>query len=292
MAGGGEFRFLLVKPTQPSHTVQHTHHDREPVRVHELDPPTAMEPDPDAERRQSGASVPLQLPDGFATAQVIAQSARATGAPRYKDGPCGDLWHGRINSEAAGLEVTVWLDMRLPIAVADRRQVHVPSVNTSYVHSVFHRKHVPGHNYNGAGRGAHPAAGPVSEEDRTRKLHCGRCTKELSAKANNKALNKGATYWICMVCYFELRAEEEQDEWECPRACPSAAAGRSDCLCWCEPKQAAQGRKRRKCGFLTAPPPSIPHPLIHRPRSIQHTHKHVPQEEAAAPQGADGGREG
>jgi hypothetical protein len=64
-------------------------------------------------------------------------------------------------------------------------------------------------------------------------------------KAKNKALNKGATYRICMVCYFELRAEEEEEVWTRPPACPSAAAGDSDCLCWCEPKQAAQVKRRK-----------------------------------------------
>jgi hypothetical protein len=55
-------------------------------------------------RRMDSKLVPLPLPDDFATAQVIGQSARAAGAPQCADGPRGDLWHGRINSEgAAGL---------------------------------------------------------------------------------------------------------------------------------------------------------------------------------------------
>jgi hypothetical protein len=40
--------------------------------------------------------VPLQLPDGFAAAQVIGQSALAAGATGQ-----GDLYHGRINSPVA-----------------------------------------------------------------------------------------------------------------------------------------------------------------------------------------------
>jgi hypothetical protein len=48
-------------------------------------------------RRVGGVLVPMQLPDGCATAQVVGQSARAAGAPRYEGGPRGDLYHGRIN---------------------------------------------------------------------------------------------------------------------------------------------------------------------------------------------------
>jgi hypothetical protein len=192
-------------------------------------------------RMVGGKLVPMQLPDGFATAQVIAQSARAAGAPRYKNGPRGDLYHGRINSEADGLEVTVRLDMRLPFVGDARRQAHVPSTTTSYAYQIFR----VGHSYSGAGRGARPGAGKISEEDRFSKLHCGRCMKELSGKHRHKALNKGATYRICMVCYFELRAEQDEEAWTRPPACPSAAEGDSDCLCWCEPKQAAKGKRRK-----------------------------------------------
>jgi hypothetical protein len=210
----------------------------------------------DPERRASGASagpsrmvggklVPMHLPDGCATAQVIGQSARAAGAPRYKDGPRGDLWHGRLNSEAAGLEVTVRLDMRLPFVGDARRQAHVPSTTTSYAYHIFHVRPWPGHSYTGAGRGARPAAGKVSEEDHFSRLHCGRCMKELSGKHRHKALNKGATYRICMECYFELRAAEDEEAWTRPPACPAAAAGESHCMCACEPKQTAKGKKRK-----------------------------------------------
>ncbi len=155
------------------------------------------------------------------------------------------MYHVRINSEAAGLEVTVRLDMRLPFIGAAARwgcPPSVPSIETSYAYHIFATRYT---RYTGVGRGARPAAGKVSEEDRFSKLHCGRCMKELfDSKHKHKALNKGATYRICMDCYFEQRGSGEQDSkvWECP----SAAEGKSDCLCSCAPKQAAQGGKRRK----------------------------------------------
>jgi hypothetical protein len=47
-----------------------------------------------------------------------------------------------------------------------------------------------------------------------------------------------------MDCYYERRGSGEQDSkvWECP----SAAEGKSDCLCSCAPKQAAVGRKKKR----------------------------------------------
>jgi hypothetical protein len=40
----------------------------------------------------------LHVADDFPTAQAIAQSARAAGAPRSEGGERGDLFHARINS--------------------------------------------------------------------------------------------------------------------------------------------------------------------------------------------------
>jgi hypothetical protein len=48
-----------------------------------------------------------------------------------------------------------------------------------------------------------------------------------------------------MDCYLERRGSGEQDSkevWECP----SAAQGKSDCLCSCAPKQAIFGRKKKR----------------------------------------------
>ncbi len=110
------------------------------------------------------------------------------------------------------------LDMRLPFVGDALRQAHVPSTTTSYAYRLFHSVLEP---FQGVGRGARSSAPRVSEEDRFRKLHCGRCMKELSAKAKNKAPNKGAAYRNCLVCYFELRAEEDP-----PTSMPLSSRGR------------------------------------------------------------------
>ncbi len=74
----------------------------------------------------------------------------------------------------------------------------MPSLDRSSADRIFHS--VP-QTYQGVGRGARPAAEPISEEDRFSKLHCGRCRKPLSESArHHKALNKGATYWVCGEC--------------------------------------------------------------------------------------------
>jgi hypothetical protein len=52
------------------------------------------------------------------------------------------------------------------------------------------------HSYQGVGRGARPAAAPVSTAERFVKLHCGCCMKPL-LENHFKAVNKGATYWVC-----------------------------------------------------------------------------------------------
>ncbi len=66
-----------------------------------------------------------------------------------------------------------------------------------------------------------------------------------AAVSRHKAVNEGATYRICMDCYHERRGSGDQDSkevWECP----SAAQGKSDCLCSCAPKQAAVGHARAR----------------------------------------------
>jgi hypothetical protein len=137
-------------------------------------------------RLVDGELVPLQLPDGFATAQVIGQSARAAGAPRSEGGERGDLFHARINSRSGGgaaeaepepaqprVEVTVRLDVRLPAlpskSNSKAKALQVLSLGRSSAYRLFH----PPHPYQGVGRGARQAAEPVSEEDRFSKIHCG-----------------------------------------------------------------------------------------------------------------------
>jgi hypothetical protein len=114
----------------------------------------------------------------------------------------------------------------------------------NYAYHLFHAWQP----FQGVGRGARPAAARVSEEERTAKPHCGRCMSAAVGHITHKAVNEGATYRICMDCYYERRGSGEQDSkevWECP----SAAQGKSDCLCSCAPKQAAVGRKQRKSSF-------------------------------------------
>jgi hypothetical protein len=99
------------------------------------------------------------------------------------------------------------------------------------------------------GRGARPAREQVSKEERFSKLHCGRCRKPLS-QCNFKAVNKGATYWVCCVCSEELRASGGQDStvvWDCP----TAAKGKGGCKCCCAAAKERQvsGGKRPKSRF-------------------------------------------
>jgi hypothetical protein len=72
------------------------------------------------------------------------------------------------------------------------------------------------------GPGARPPVEPISEKDRFKKLHCGRCMKPLSESAHNsKEVNEGATYWVCSVCVKKLQARGGQDSnsvWDCPTA--------------------------------------------------------------------------
>jgi hypothetical protein len=202
---------------------------------------------------------PPELPPAFGTAQVIGQSARAAGAPRSEGGERGDLWHARINSRSGGgaagaepaqqprVEVTVRLDVRLPALPGESKALQVPSFEGNSAYSLFHRS---GQTYQSVGRGARLAAEPVSEEYRFSKFHCGRCMKPLSESIKDaKALNKGATYWVCGVCDEELRACGGLDRkavWKCP----TAAEGGSGCKCCCKPKQAAPSYKRRKSGCI------------------------------------------
>jgi hypothetical protein len=63
----------------------------------------------------------------------------------------------------------------------------------------------------------------------------------------HKARNQGAWYHVCVKCSFELGAEEEE-VWESPPACPTAATGGrgNDCLCCTvEPRQRVTKRKRK-----------------------------------------------
>jgi hypothetical protein len=96
------------------------------------------------------------------------------------------------------------------------------------------------------GRGARPAVHTVSEEERFSKLHCGCCMKPLP-ESRHKAVNEGATHWVCSKCDQELRARGEQDITEVWK-CPSAAKGKSGCLCWSAKakKQKVGGGKRPK----------------------------------------------
>ncbi len=178
--------------------------------------------------------MPEPVPDGFATAQVIGQSAVAAGAPQYAGGERGDLWHGRINS-AAGLEVTVRLDVRLPGRPGPG--LEVPALSGSSTYDLFHGTKP----YQDVGRCGRPAAPPVSMAERFSKIHCGRCIKPLPEKKNRKALNKGGWFWVCHIACSGMGST---DEWKCP----TAADGERGCKCCCEPKQAAPGGKRKAGG--------------------------------------------
>ncbi len=123
------------------------------------------------------------------------------------------------------------LDMRLP--AANYQPGPVPPLYNNYAHNRFHSGSAP---FQGVGSGARPAAPRVSEEERTAKPHCGRCMS--AAVSLHKAVNEGATYRICMDCYHERREQDSKEVWECP----SAAQGKSDCLCSCAPKQGARAR--------------------------------------------------
>ncbi len=176
-----------------------------------------------------------------------------------------DLFHARINSRSGGgaagadpaqqqlrVEVPVRLDGRLPALGGGRSALQVPKVSINSAYGVFHS----GQAYQGVGRGARPAAEPISEGNRFSKLHCGRCMKPLSEGASTrhaKAVNEGATYWVYWKCDEELRARGGQDSkaWRCP----TALDGNSGCLCTSDkPKQAAPSFKRNASRRSFIPP--------------------------------------
>jgi hypothetical protein len=198
-------------------------------------------------RDANGVLQDLHVADDFPTAQVIAQSARAAGTPRSEDGARSDLWHGRINNATAGLEVTVRLDVRL--SALSGKALAVPYLSTTFAYRIFHG--TPNKLYKGVGRGARPAAELVSEEERFSKLHCGCCRKPLSESHNHKAVEKGATYWVCGECDKELSAcggLDRQAEWKCP----TAADGGSDCLCWSAAAKKQPDAKKRPKSFSSS----------------------------------------
>ncbi len=211
--------------------------------------------------------MPLPLPPAFGTAQVIGQSARAAGAPRSEGGERGDLFHARINSRSGGgaagagpepaqqprVVATVRLDVRLP--ALNNKALEVPALRAALRTGCSTSTQPYQGVGRGVGRGGRPAAEPVSMAERLSKLHCGCCMKPLSEKTVKvfkalKAVNKGATYWVCGVCYDDLSGcgGEQVEEW----LCPTAADGGDDCLCWCEPKQAPRWKKRRKSTFSSS----------------------------------------
>jgi hypothetical protein len=198
---------------------------------------------------------PPELPDDFGTAQVIGQSARAAGAGGRRV-PGNDLFHARINSRSGGgaagpraqqqqprVEVTVRLDVWLPALGAARKALQVPSFMRNSAYRIFAAS--GGATYQGVGGGARPAAELTSEADSFSKLHCGRCVKPLSESASthhSKAVNEGATYWVCGVCDEKLRACGQDRK--AVSHCPTAAEGGSGCKCCCKPKQAPTSKRK------------------------------------------------
>ncbi len=130
-------------------------------------------------------------------------------------------------------------------------RLQVPVASRTQAYRVFH----PPRPYEGVGQGARgPVAALVSEEDCSSKLHCGCCRKPLS-QCDFKALNKGATYWVCNGCDKELRARARRGQastevWRCP----TAAKGWRDCKCWCadgKKQQVGGGKRPKSKGFLS-----------------------------------------
>jgi hypothetical protein len=241
-------------------------------------------------RMEGGVLVPMQLPDVCATAQVIGQSARAAGAPRYEEqhtpqqrtspvltnlrsrtapalraptlrqlppaprsegGERGNLWHGRINSAAAGLEVTVRLDMRLPSLSTS--QLPVPALGQTFAYGLFHCST----SYQGVGRGKRMTAPPISMEERFVKRHCGRCMQPLS-QSDRKAANEGGWYWVCSVA---CKGMDSSEPWKCPTA---AEGGNDECKCCCSPKQAAVSYKRKGKAKLFSSSKQLKHQAARR----------------------------
>ncbi len=136
------------------------------------------------------------------------------------------------------------LNMRLPAQTG--KALAVLNLGGNYTYYIFHGAaafHVP---YQDVGRGARPPVERVTKEDRFSEPHCGCCMKPLSESAHYKAVNKGATFWVCSECDVELRARGGQDSTEVWR-CPTAAEGDSGCLCWsAAPKKEQLGRNARK----------------------------------------------
>jgi hypothetical protein len=128
-----------------------------------------MSSDPDAERLASNAA---------------AEAGPSSGLRRS----CG----------AAGLEVIVRLDMRLP--ALNRQCLPVPSFGRNSTYSIFHCTSDAESSFQGVSRGARPAVAPISMVERFVKFHCGRCMKPLPENNKYMALNKGAWYWVCRGC--------------------------------------------------------------------------------------------
>jgi hypothetical protein len=177
----------------------------------------------------------------------------ATGAPQYADGARGDLWHGRINSAgAAGFEVTVRLDVQLPALGGARNSLQVPSFKGSPASA--YRLFQGSDTYHGVGRGARPAVEKVSKEERFSVRHCSRCMKRLSPASNYKAVNAGATYWVCGECDQGLRARRSLSESKAEWDCPTAREGGDDCTCCTEAKKphVCGGKRPKGKGFYSS----------------------------------------
>jgi hypothetical protein len=181
-------------------------------------------------RRKVGRKlVPLEppLPDDFATAEVVAQSARAAGVGGWRV-PGNDLFHGRINSPVAGaqqqrrrVEVSVRLDVRLPGQKGVRDGVPT-ALRSSDAYSLFHGKP-----YQGVGRsagGGRPrksrGTGPVSEEDLATVRHCARCREPLSGTSSQdqKEVINTVTFWTCNSCYHVVRGQQDVGQLAYPNA--------------------------------------------------------------------------
>ncbi len=85
--------------------------------------------------------------------------------------------------------------------------------------------------------------------------HLGASRRSSASKqgTNSKALNKGATYWVCAICAKELRARggrESKAVWDCPTAAKSDKDG---CKCCADAKkQQVGGGKRPKSKVYTS----------------------------------------
>jgi hypothetical protein len=212
-------------------------------QFHNTPSPATMSSDSDAERLASAEAAEAGPSSGrlaCARQRSALPARRGQPPPPPPSGERGDVFRARINSRSGGgaagprtrvqqqprVEVTVRLDVRLP--ALSGKALQVPGLSNSFAYRTFH-VHTT---YQGVGRGARPAAEPISEANRFSKFHCGRCMKPLSEHPSLQSAQQGRQILDLRRMRrgaARVRRAGQRAVWDCP----TAAEGGSGCKCWC-----------------------------------------------------------